>query len=171
VSAGSAGPPPVDPARDHLRGDGPRTLLLYGDYECPHSLRAYRIAQALQADGAAFALCFRHLPNAEAHPHALQAAVAAEAAHDQGRFWDMHDALFAAQQALGRADLRAKAAAIGLDTERFEREFAADAHLERITADVRGALEAGAARTPSLFAGGAALGSYAPEALRAALGV
>ena len=125
--------------------------------------------QALQGGDAAFAFCFRHLPLADRHPHALQAAVAAEAAHDQGRFWDMHDALFASQQALGRDSLRRLAAALGLDTERFEREFASDAHLERITADVRGALEAGVTGTPTLFVDSAPHEGYAPEALLAAL--
>lgn len=166
---GTAAPPPIDPARDHLRGGGPRTLLLYGDYQCPSTREAYRVAQSLQADGAPFALCFRHLPQADAHPHALQAAVAAEAAHDQGRFWDMHDILLAGQQALSRADLRRYADAIGLDRERFDGDFASDDQLARITRDVRGALEAGARRAPALFVDGVAQPGHDPDMLRAAL--
>src|SRR5687767_9823866 len=97
-----ATPPPVDPARDHVRGTGERTLVLYVDYESPAARDAYRLAQALEGE-APFVLCVRHLPIADDHPHALAAAVAAEAAHDQGRFWDMHDALLTGQAALGKA--------------------------------------------------------------------
>jgi protein-disulfide isomerase len=162
-------PPPVDPDRDHLRGDGPRTLLMYGDYECPYSRAAYRTVQALQADSAPLRLCWRHLPLTEIHPHALQAAVAAEAAHDQGRFWDMHDLLLAAQDALGRDDLRRYAATLGLDVDRFKAEFASDRQLDRITTDVRGALEAGVTGTPALFVDGVALENYEPETILAAV--
>ena len=162
-------PPAIDPRSDHVRGTGPRTLLLYGDYEDPGTRDAYRLAQALESDGVPFALCVRHLPIAEDHPNALAAAVAAEAAHEQGRFWDMHDALLTGQAALGRADLRAKAEALGLDTERFARDFASDAQLARITADVRGALEAGVAAAPALFVDGERLAAVDVDALRAAL--
>jgi protein-disulfide isomerase len=162
-------PPPVDPERDHLRGEGARTLLMYGDYECPYTRAAYRTVQALQADGAPMRLAWRHLPLTEIHPHALGAAVAAEAAHDQGRFWDMHDLLLAAQDKLERDDLRTYAATLGLDVERFNAEFASDAQLERITTDVRGALEAGVTGTPALFVDGVPLESYEPETILAAL--
>src|SRR3712207_426891 len=97
-------PPPVDPERDHLRGDGPRTLVLYGDYECPYSRAAYRTVQALEAGRTPLTLCFRHFP-LDQHPHALQAAVAAEGAAEHGRFWDMHDLLFAAQDKLAKEHL------------------------------------------------------------------
>jgi protein-disulfide isomerase len=162
-------PPPVDPERDHVRGDGPRTLVLYGDYEDPHSRDAYRTAQMLEADGAPFRLCFRHLPLTDLHPNALAAAVAAEGAHDQGRFWDMHDALFTGQGALDKASLRGYAAALGLDVERFRAEFASDEQLARITTDVRGGLEAGAKGTPALWVGDVPLRSFAPDDLLAAL--
>ncbi|HWT95533.1 MAG TPA: DsbA family protein [Solirubrobacteraceae bacterium] len=154
----------------HTRGAGARTLTMYGDYECPHTRTAYRIVQSLEADGIAFAFEYRHLPIAEAHEHALAAAVAAEAAHDQGRFWEMHDALFAGQDDLSRAALRAKATAIGLDLERFNSEFASDDQLARVTSDTRAGLEAGATGTPSLFVDGVPMTSYEPAALRLVLG-
>jgi protein-disulfide isomerase len=162
-------PPPVDPARDHLRGDGPRTLLLYGDYEDPRSRDAYRTIQALEASRTPFVLAFRHLPLTDLHPHALQAAVAAEAAHDQGRFWDMHDILFTGQEHLGRQNLREYAEALGLDLERFNREFASDEQLARITTDVRGALEAGVRGTPALFVDGSPQRGYDVDELVAAV--
>ena len=162
-------PPPVDPARDHVRGDGTRTILLYGDYEDQHSRNAYRTIQSLEANRTPFVFVFRHLPLTDLHPHALQAAVAAEAAHDQDRFWDMHDILFTGQEQLGRENLRQYARALGLDIDRFNREFASDEQLAKITADVRGALEAGVKGTPALFADGERLASYDVETLMAAV--
>ena len=152
--------PPVDPETDHVRGDGPRTLIVYGDYADPHTRDAYRTVQMLEAGRTPLRFVFRHLPNTEVHADALAAAVAAEAAADQGRFWDMHDLLLAAQDQLSKADLRSYAATLGLDTERFRAEFASDAQLAKITADVRGALEAGATGTPALFVGETKLPRY-----------
>ena len=162
-------PPPVDPAHDHVRGDGTRTILLYGDYEDPHSRNAYRTIQSLEANRTPFVLSFRHLPLTDLHPHALQAAVAAEAAHDQGRFWDMHDILFTGQEQLGRENLRQYARALGLDIDRFNQEFASDEQLARITTHVRGALEAGVRGTPALFVDGRALRGYGVEDVMGAL--
>ena len=162
-------PPPVDPAHDHVRGDGPRTLLLYGDYEDTHSRTAYRAIQSLEADRTPFQLAFRHLPLTDLHPHALQAAVAAEAAHDQGQFWEMHDILFTGQEQLGRENLRQYARALGLDIDQFNRDFASDDQLGRITTHVRGALEAGVRGTPALFVDGRPLRGYGVDDLMAAL--
>ena len=162
-------PPPVDPDTDHVRGDGPRTLILYGDYADPHTRGAYRTVQMLEAGRTPLRFVFRHLPNTEVHPDALAAAVADEAAADQGRFWDMHDLLLAAQDALAKADLRGYAATLGLDTDRFRAEFASDAQLAKITRDVRGALEAGAQGTPALFVGEQRLTSYDLDTVLAAL--
>lgn len=162
-------PAPVDPDRDHVRGDGAHTLLVYGDYECADTRAAYRTAERLQHEGVAFRFAFRQFPLTEIHLHALQAAVAAEAAHEQGRFWPMHDLLFDHQDALGRDDLRAYAGAAGLDLERFDRDFGVDAQLARIEADVRGGLEVGVHGTPTLFVDGARHHGHDPAELRAAL--
>jgi protein-disulfide isomerase len=161
--------PPVDPESDHVRGDGPRTLFLYGDYADEHTRNAYRTVQMLEAGRTPLRFVFRHLPNTEVHEHALAAAVASEAAADQGRFWDMHDLLLAAQPALSKADVRSYAETLGLDTEKFRSEFASDAQLAKISADVRGALEAGATGTPALFVDDAKLASYDLDAVLAAL--
>src|SRR5215208_1836194 len=83
--------------QDHSLGpaSAPVTLVEYGDYECPHCRRAHPIVQrALRRMDERVRFVFRHFPLAEAHPHARQAAEAAEAAGAQGRFWEMHDILF-----------------------------------------------------------------------------
>jgi Na+/H+ antiporter 1/Thioredoxin len=99
---------PVDPERDHLRGpkDAPITLVEYGDFQCPNCGRAEPvIRQLLAAFGNDLRYVFRHLPLVDVHEHAQLAAGAAEAAGAQGRFWEMHDLLFAHQDALRPGDL------------------------------------------------------------------
>jgi protein-disulfide isomerase len=96
-------------------------------------------------------LVYRHFPVAERHPHALQAAEAAEAAAAQGAFWEMHDRLLADQELL---DLGRHAEEIGLDMERFWDELRRHRHLARIAEDVASADASGVAGTPSFFING-----------------
>src|SRR6185369_9412902 len=87
--------PPVS-AADHVAGpdDAAVTLVEYGDYECPYCGMAYPIVKAAQrALGNRMRFVFRNFPLAESHPHARQAANAAEAAAAQGKFWEMHDTI------------------------------------------------------------------------------
>ena len=148
---------PLDEAADHMRGpEGARVIVEYGDYECPYSRRAYRAIQSLegQLEGAV-RFAFRHFPLTDIHPHALAAARASEAAALQGRFWEMHDALFHRQQALEDEDLRGYARELGIDLERFDLDRGSDAVLGRIQRDVRGGLDSGQVLgTPTLFIDG-----------------
>src|SRR5215204_4857128 len=92
--------PPVDSARDHVRGpaDAAVTLVEYGDFQCPYCGEAYPVVHEL-------------------HPRAPFAAEAAEAAAAQGRFWEMHDRLFEHQLQLDDDELRGHADAVGVDDE------------------------------------------------------
>src|SRR5207302_2345420 len=93
----------VDPARDHIRGpdDAPVTLVEYGDFECPYCGQAEQVVRELLSSfGDDVRYVWRHLPLNDVHPNAQLAAEAAEAAAEQGRFWDMYDALLAHQDAL-----------------------------------------------------------------------
>ena len=99
---------PVDVSRDHVQGpaDAPITLVEYGDYECSYCGEAYSIVKKVQAAmGDRLRFVFRNFPLTEMHPHAAHAAEAAESADAQGRFWEMHDALYEHQDALGDHDL------------------------------------------------------------------
>src|SRR5690348_11065795 len=103
---------PVSAARDHIRGavDAPITLLEYGDYECPHCAAAQPVVhRILDEVGDAVRFVFRHFPLTTIHPHAQPAAEAAEAAGSQGRYWQMHDVLFANQRNLAGPQLVAYA--------------------------------------------------------------
>ena len=147
--------PPVDPATDHLRGgaDGV-SIVEYGDYECPFSRTAEgSIHGALNRLGEGAAFTFRHFPLRHKHPHAQLAAEAAEAAGAQGKFWEMHDRLFRTG-ALAPEDLRAHAAALGLDMTRFDAELESHTYAERVERDVQSGLANGVEGTPTFFIGG-----------------
>src|SRR5258708_29974591 len=95
-------------AHDHLRGPGSAAISLveYGDFECPYCRAAEPIVAGLMAAlGDQLSVTFRHFPLSQVHPHARHAAEVAEAAASQGKFWEMHDTLFARQDALEDADL------------------------------------------------------------------
>jgi protein-disulfide isomerase len=147
----------VDPERDHIRGpdDAPVTLVEYGDFECPYCGQAEQVVrQLLSSFGDDVRYVWRHLPLNDVHPSAQLAAEAAEAAHAQGRFWDMYDALLAHQDALEPADLVRYATELGLDGERVEEELREREHAPRVTEDVRSADESGVSGTPTFFING-----------------
>ena len=148
---------PVDPSVDHVHGslDAPVVLVEYGDFECPHCLRAKALVQDLQAlFGADLAFVFRHLPLDDVHEHARLAAEAAEAAGAQGHFWAMHDLLYAHQDALQEEDLIRYAAELGLDVDRFVDDLHQRRYALRVQRDVASADDSGAAGTPTFFING-----------------
>jgi protein-disulfide isomerase len=140
--------------RDHAQGpaDAPVTLVEYGDYECPHCGRAYAIIKDVQQRlGNRLRFVFRNFPLGEAHPQAQQAAEAADAAASQGKYWEMHDALFEHQRALDDEHLLRYAAAIGLDVDQFAHELSTHVHARHVRADFLGGIRSGVNGTPTFF--------------------
>lgn len=141
---------------DHAEGDASAalTLVQYGDYECVQSGRAYYIVKRLQgALGRDLRFVFRNFPRSE-HPHALNAAKAAESANYQGKFWRMHDRLFEHANRLTIDDLFRHAVAVGLDLETFVYDMGSEPVARRILADTKGGAESGVAATPAYFING-----------------
>ena len=148
---------PVDPERDHIRGDddAPVTLVEYGDFECPFCGRAEPVLrQLLNEFGNDLRFVFRHLPLSDVHPRAQLAAEASEAADDQGAFWEMHDLLFDHQDALEPKNLVEYARELGLDVDRFTDELRRHEHAGRIASDVDDADLSGVSGTPTFFVNG-----------------
>ncbi|MGD9573203.1 MAG: Na+/H+ antiporter NhaA [Thermoleophilia bacterium] len=149
--------PPVDPERDHIRGDpdAPLTLVEFADFECPFCGRA---TGAIEDVRGAFRdqlrYIVRYLPLSDVHPNAELAAEAVEAAGAQGMFWEMHDRLFQHQDALGPDDLVGHAEAIGLDVPRFIDELEKGVHGPRVREDVASAEASGVSGTPTFFVNG-----------------
>jgi protein-disulfide isomerase len=148
------------------------TLTEYGDFECPYCGDAYPLVKEVRRRlGDRVTFEFRHFPIEQKHPHALQAAEAAEAARAQGRFEQMHDLLFENQQALERDDLIAYARAAAVpDLDRFTRELDGHVYVDRIRAERDEAVARGVAGTPTFFVDGQPYrGSYDAESLVDAL--
>jgi NhaA family Na+:H+ antiporter len=142
---------------DHVQGrrDAPVTFVEYGDYECPHCLQAQSIVRELQERlGDRFSYIYRHFPIRTSHVHAQHAAEAAEAAAAQGKFWEMHDKLFANQDALDDESLVRLAGEIGLDVERFRRELESHMYAGRVSDYFRSGVRSGVNGTPTFYING-----------------
>ncbi|WP_407319669.1 Na+/H+ antiporter NhaA [Isoptericola halotolerans] len=165
--------PPVDLRHDHVRGDpdAPHTVVEYLDFECPFCARATGMWRDLRDHfGDRIRYVVRHLPLDDVHPRAHLAAVAAEAADRQGRFWEMHDLLFAHQDRLEGEGLRGYAQELGLDLDQFDADLADDALHARVQDHAVSARASGARGTPTFFLDGTRhRGSHDAQTLIAAL--
>jgi len=158
---GSA-PVPAPGPEDHVRGPEGATLLIeYSDFECP-----FCAALAQRTRGLPVRHVFRHFPVASSHPRAWPAACAAEAAALQGRFWEMHDLVFADPGRLEDPDIWSRARVLGLDLERFEADRRSDEVRQRVKRDFQAGVRAGVVTTPTVFCQGQVrAGSAAIQAL------
>ena len=150
---------PIDRKRDHVRGGGARsrrvTVVLYGDYLCPYCRRLRVVLEKLrQTLGERMTYVFRHFPNERAHPGAELLSIGAEAAGRQGKFWDMHDALYQREPPLGREVLLEIAASLGLDMARFERDLDDPKLRQRVEEDIADGRRNGVTATPTIFVDG-----------------
>jgi Na+/H+ antiporter NhaA len=159
----------VSAERDHIRGPhhAPVTLVEYGDYQCPYCGRAeIVIRELLDTFGDNLRYVWRHLPLNDVHANAQMAAEASEAAGSQGKFWEMHDRLLAAQDELTVMDLSRHADELGLDMNRFWDELRRREHAPRVDRDVASADASGVVGTPSFFINGRRhSGAYDVESL------
>jgi protein-disulfide isomerase len=145
----SATPPSLGPD-DHVRGPADCPLVIeYADFEC-HFCRLTHVA----LEAIRLRRVFRHFPVRSKHPRAWAAAAAAEAAALQGRFWEMHDLLYADQGRLDDPHLWRRTRELGLDVDRFETDRRSEAVRGRIERDFDSGLRAGVVTTPTLFVDG-----------------
>jgi protein-disulfide isomerase len=165
----------VDPERDHIRGaiDAPVTVVEYGDFECPYCGQAEPVMRDLLRDFGDVRYVWRHLPLNDVHPRAQLAAEAAEAAAQQGAFWELHDLLLEHQDALGPDDVLGYAGEAGIDVERFATDLHERVGAVRVADDVDSADLSGVSGTPTFFINGTRhYGAYdiatLSEAVRAA---
>ena len=158
-----AQPPPPPPAvyrkvpvraDDPARGpkDAKLTVVLFSDFQCPFCARVEpTLKQLEEAFPGQVRVTWKHQPIAQIHPNAMGAALAVEAAREQGKFWDLHATLFENQRALDAAALPGYAKAAGLDVAKFEKALAAKRGEARIAEDQRLANSVGANGTPTMF--------------------
>jgi protein-disulfide isomerase len=144
-------------ATDHNLGPShaPVTLVEYGDFECPNCKQAApAVKLLLQRFTGRVRFIYRHFPLEEVHPHALQAALAAEVAAGQSKFWPMHDLLFDNQQHLKPPQLRRYAERLELDMVRYDADMADTVYLQRVREDIEGGSRSGVRATPTFFVNG-----------------
>lgn len=148
--------PAVGP-QDHVQGSpqAPLELVEYGDYQCSYCGQAYEILKAVQQTlGNDLKFVFRNFPLSDEHPDALKAALAAEAAALQGKFWAMHDMLYQHQGQLESEHLTAYAKTVGLNAEQFQKDSQSDALAAKVEADFESGVRSGVNGTPSFYING-----------------
>jgi protein-disulfide isomerase len=159
--------------RDHIRGRAaaPVTLVEYADYQCPYCGMVIPIVdQVRQALGEGLCFVYRNFPLTQMHPHAEHAAEIAEAAGEHGKYWEMHDMLYANQQKLDDHHLAEYVSLLLLPTSEVKRALAQHAYLERVREDFLSGVRSGVNGTPTFFINGLRHdGSYDFETLTAAI--
>lgn len=138
------------------------TIVEWSDFQCPFCNRVSpTLAQIEKEYGDKVKIAFKHLP-LSIHPQAPQAHAASEAAHRQGKFWEMHDRIFSNQRDLTIATLESHARAIGLDMDQYSKDVAAPEIKKKIDEDVAQAGKLGVSGTPAFFINGKFLSGAQP---------
>jgi protein-disulfide isomerase len=129
-------------------------VVEFSDFQCPYCRRVGPTLEQIQREyGDQVRIVFKHLP-LPMHQNAPDAHAAAEAAHQQGKFWEMHDLIFADQQSMSPAKYQEYARQLGLDMARFERDVASEEVKQRIAADAAEAARLGVSGTPAFYVNG-----------------
>ena len=144
-------------AADHMLGSehAAVTVVEYGDFECPNCKQAAPVVKMLlERFVGRVRIAFRHFPLEEIHPHALAAALAAEAAAGQGKFWPMHDLLFDNQHHLKPSQIHGYAERLELDMTRYDADMRDALYLQHVREDIEGGNLSGVRATPTFFVNG-----------------
>ena len=148
--------PPVS-ENDHVQGNSTAQIELveYGDYQCPHCGEAYTIVKYIQSElGDSLKFVFRNFPLKKVHPLAMAAAMASEAAGQQGKFWEMHDILFENQVKLSHNSILLFAEQLGLDVDDFKTDLTSPELERKVLGDFESGLRSGVNATPTFFING-----------------
>jgi protein-disulfide isomerase len=149
-------PVTIPTAGSPVRGpsDAVMTLVEFSDFQCPYcSLAVAKLDAVLEAYPGKIKLIFKQFP-LDTHPQAALAAAAALAAHQQGKFWPMHDAMFSHRSNLSRPAILATARGLGLDMKRFEADLDSAETKKAVIRDRDDGERAGVEGTPSVYING-----------------
>jgi protein-disulfide isomerase len=153
---------PADGKLAHGDANAKVTILEFSDFECPFCAKGSEsIGRLSEEFGKDLRVVFKHSPLPD-HAHARLAAIAASAAAEQGRFWEMRNLLFKNQSALTRPDLERHAQTIGLDLARFNADLDSPRYEEQLKADRALAVQFGLEGTPTFFINGRVLTGAKP---------
>lgn len=144
-------------SNDHIQGNANSELVIveYGDYQCPYCGAAYPVLKELMKEfGNQVQFVFRNFPLSEMHQYARPAALAAEAANVQGKFWEMHDAIYENQQQLNENLLTEIAEKLNLNMTQFKEDLQSSKLAEKVDSDFESGVISGVNGTPSFFVNG-----------------
>lgn len=134
--------------------NAPVTITVFDDFQCPYCARLVpTLEQVLAAYPGKVRLVYKHFP-LSMHQFAQAAAVASIAARNQGKFWEMHDQLFANYNTLDEAKIRGLAQGVGLDMARYDSDIRNPALAQEVAADVQLGAQAGVRGTPTVYVNG-----------------
>ena len=137
------------------KADAPITLVEFSDFQCPFCQRmAPTLKEVEKKFGDQVRIVYRQYPIVSLHPNAFKAAEASLCANEQGKFWDMHDAMFSNQNKLNVSDLKATAQQLGMDVKKFNGCLDSGRYVEQIQNDSKEAVRAGVTGTPAIFING-----------------
>ncbi len=142
---------------DHAQGnlDSDLVIVEYGDYQCPYCGAAYPVLKELMKEfGTQIKFVFRNFPLSEMHQYARAAALAAEAANLQGKFWEMHDAIYENQEDLNEDFLLELAEKLKLDIPKFKKDIDSTELADRVDSDFESGIVSGVNGTPSFYVNG-----------------
>ncbi|VVB81415.1 Thioredoxin [uncultured archaeon] len=156
----------VSAENDAVKGEAnaPVTIIEFSDYQCPFCGRveaSLKTVEEKYIKTGKVKLVYRDFPLGM-HDKAQKAAEASECAHDQGKFWEYHDKMFANQNALDIFSLKQYAKDVGLDTDKFDKCLDSGEKASEIAKDVADANAAGVTGTPIFFINGVALRGAQP---------
>jgi protein-disulfide isomerase len=154
---------------DHAEGNLNADLVVveYGDYQCPYCGAAYPILKELMSQfGSRIKFVYRNFPLSELHQYARAAALVAEAANLQGKFWEMHDSIYENQQYLNESLLLDLAEKLKLDIAQLKKDLEKLAVRDKVDADFESGVISGVNGTPSFFINGRKFDGGAADLLR-----
>ncbi len=164
-SGGSSNAQPTN----HIKGDGQKkvTLMEYGDFQCPVcKLYEPTVEEVYSRFSKDIFFQFRNLPLVSVHPNAFAGARAAEAADKQGKYWQMHDKLYANQSQWSSSNnpltlFKSYAAALSMDVNKFSQDYASSGVNDAINADLKAFEKTGQSQaTPTFFLDGKAIDNH-----------